>query len=341
LKEVCPGIFMITERSWLPQLRPTVNIFVIAGSDGLVFDAGYGNRRTVKQFVKHFHRIGEICRDRGEQFSVRRVLVSHAHPDHFAGAWRLRKELGLAVLLARTTAELIRSRRAYRRSYNARKLEQEFLGRSLVKRVLLAVTGPATSRVYELLYGTRFVPDPDEIIPEQGTIGINGEAWSVLPSPGHSNDHISLYDPARGVLLSGDNVLGKIITWLGPPRSDPAHYVQTLESFLGLPKLDIILGSHGSPVHQPERRINSIITWRKKRRDDVLTIVSKAGPSGITARGILEALYRRGGRVRMMIAEGWVLLTLHNLVEEEALQRFSVKGKVCYRAAPGTLIRPL
>ena len=80
MKEVCPGIFMITERSWLPQLRPTVNIFVIAGSDGLVFDAGYGNRRTVKQFVKHFHRIGEICRDRGEQFSVRRVLVSHAHP---------------------------------------------------------------------------------------------------------------------------------------------------------------------------------------------------------------------------------------------------------------------
>ena len=203
-----------------------------------------------------------------------------------------------------------------------------------MKRVLLAVTGPITSRAYELLYGTRFVPDPDEIIPEQGAISINGEAWRVLPSPGHSTDHISLYDPVRGVLLSGDNVLGKIITWLGPPRSDPAQYVQTLESFLGLPKLDIILGSHGSPVHQPGRRINSIITWRKKRRDDVLTIVSKAGSSGITARGILEALYRRGGRVRMMIAEGWVLITLLDLMEEGIIQRFPLKGKVNFRAVP-------
>lgn len=325
---------MITERSWLPQLRPTVNIFVIAGSDGLVFDAGYGNRRTVKQFMKHFYRIGEICRDRGEQFSVRRVLVSHAHPDHFAGAWRLRKELGLAVLLTRKTAELIRGRRAYRISYNARKLEQELLGRSLVKRVLLAVTGPATSRAYELLYGTRFVPDPDGIVPEDGPISINGEPWRVLPSPGHSSDHISLYDPGRGVLLSGDNVLGKIITWLGPPRSDPALYVQTLESFLGLPRLEIILGSHGSPVHQPVRRIKGIINWRKKRRDDVLAIVSKAGPSGITARGIIEALYRRGGAVLRFMAEGWVLLTLRHLLEEGAVQRFPVKGKIYYRSAP-------
>ncbi len=325
---------MITERSWLPQLRPTVNIFVIAGSDGLIFDAGYGNRKTVKLFVEQFRRIGETCRDRGEPFSVRRVLVSHAHPDHFAGIWRLRKELGLAVLLTRKTADIIRKRRTYRKSFDARKIEQELLGRSLIKRVLLAVIGPITSRAYELLYGTRFVPDPDEIIPEQGAISINGESWSVLPSPGHSEDHISLYDPVRGVLLAGDNVLEKIITWLGPPRSDPAQYVRTLESYLALPKLDVILGAHGGPVRQPERRINGIITWRKKRRDDVLTVISKAGSAGITARGILETLYRRGGRVRMMIAEGWVLLSLRNLMEEGIIQRFSDSGKVFFRAVP-------
>lgn len=31
---------MITEQSWLTQFRPTVNIYVITGIDGLVFDAG-------------------------------------------------------------------------------------------------------------------------------------------------------------------------------------------------------------------------------------------------------------------------------------------------------------
>jgi len=60
-----------------------------------------------------------------------------------------------------------------------------------------------------------------------------------------------------------------------------------------------------------------------------------AGPSGITARGILEALYRRGGRVRIMIAEGWVLLTLHSLAEEGVVRRFAVKGKIFFSAVPG------
>lgn len=201
LKEVCPGIFMVTERSWLPQFRPTVNLYVITGTDGLVFDAGYGNRNTIRLFVKEFHRIGEICRDRGEPCSVRRILVSHAHPDHFAGLRRLRKELGLSVLLTRPVAELISSRRAYRTSYDARYMENELLGRSLMKRALLAVTAPLASMAYELLYGTNFVPDPDGIIDERGSISINGEAWSIFPSPGHSTDHISLYDPARGSSL--------------------------------------------------------------------------------------------------------------------------------------------
>lgn len=330
LKEVCHGIFMITERSPLPRIRPTVNIFVIAGGDGLVFDAGYGNRKTVSLFVRQFRRIEEICRERGDPFSVRRILVSHSHPDHFAGLWRLRRELGLSVLLTRKTADVVRTLRTYRESFDAHRLEYELLGRPPMKRMVRSLTG----RAYELLYGTHGMPDPDEIVPEQGTININGETWSLIPSPGHSDDHISLYDPARGVLLAGDNVLGKIITWLGPPRSDPALYVRTLEAFLRLPKLDIILGSHGSPVHQPEHRIRSIISWRKKRREDVLAVVRQAGPSGVTARGILEKLYHRGGAVQMMMAEGWVMLTLVNLMEEGAVLRIEDRGKVFFRALP-------
>ena len=323
---------MITERGWLPQLRPKVNIYVITGTDGLIFDAGYGNRGAVKLFVKQFHRIEKICRDRCQPCSVRRILISHAHPDHFSGLRRIRKELGLSIVLTRPMAELIGRRRVYRALYNSRRIENALLGRSLIKRAMIAATAPLTSLGYELLYGTSFIPDPDQIIDEEGDIGINGERWSIFLSPGHSAEHISLYDPSRGVLLAGDNVLEKIITWLGPPRSDPAVYVQSLEKYLALPKLDIILGSHGMPVRQPARRINSIISWRKKRTGDVLSIVRKAGPAGVTAREILKRLYRRGGTVLMMMAEGWVLLVLQNLLEDGTILSYSAGGNVYFYA---------
>ena len=332
-REVSPGIFMVTERGPFPRLRPTVNLYVIAGHDGLVLDAGYGNRKTVRLFVKEFRRIERICRDRGETFSVKRILLSHAHPDHFAGLRRIRKELGLSVLLTRQAAAIIRSRRAYRSSYDARWTENALLGRPLLARALLALSAPLSSLAYELLYGTGFIPDPDVVIGERGSIPVNGESWRIFPSPGHSSDHVSLYDPARGVLFAGDNVLEKIITWLGPPRSDPAAYVRSLEEYRALPGLALILGSHGGPVSRPARRINAIIGWRKSRIGDVVSVVRKAGPAGITARGIIETLYRRGGPVLRMMAEGWVLLTLRNLMEEGAIWSFSAKGRVLFRAA--------
>lgn len=326
---------MITERSRLPRLRPKVNIFIITGTDGLVFDAGYGNRGAVKSFVRQFRRIEEICRKRGLPCSVRRILVSHAHPDHFSGLRRIRKALGLSIVLTRPIAELIGRRGAYRAQYNARRIENALLGRSMIQRAIVAATAPLASLAYEILYGTSFVSDPDEIIDEEGNIIVNGETWRVFPSPGHSAEHISLYDPSRGVLLAGDNVLETIITWLGPPRSDPDLYIRSLEKYLALPNLDIILGSHGKPVLQPERRINSIIGWRKKRTGDVLSIVGKAGPAGVTARGILKRLYRRSGAVTMMMAEGWVLLVLQSLLEAGAILSYSAGGNV-YFFVPGS-----
>jgi len=52
MEEVIPGIFLIKEKSGFERIKPSENIFVIAGPDGLIFDAGFGNKKVVKLFIK-------------------------------------------------------------------------------------------------------------------------------------------------------------------------------------------------------------------------------------------------------------------------------------------------
>lgn len=46
MKEVYPGIFFIRESGGMLGIaKPPENIYVLAGNDGLIFDAGYGTKR--------------------------------------------------------------------------------------------------------------------------------------------------------------------------------------------------------------------------------------------------------------------------------------------------------
>ena len=223
MREMQHGVFMVTERGGWGPLRPPVNIYVIAGEDGLVYDAGYGTKGSVRYLAGQIRLIEGHCRNRGEACSITRVLPSHSHPDHFSGLAGLREELGLRVVLTRAMAELIGTREAYRESYRTERSGNENLLASIVRERVLR---PAESLFYEAVYGTRFVPDPDDLIDDDGVMEIGGRAWRVIASPGHSPDHLSLYNEESGILLGGDNVLRSVTTWLGPPKSDLQVYIR-------------------------------------------------------------------------------------------------------------------
>jgi glyoxylase-like metal-dependent hydrolase (beta-lactamase superfamily II) len=183
--------------------------------------------------------------------------------------------------------------------------------------------------MFRFLLGTRFVPDPDRVIEEDGELVINNETWRVMPTPGHSFDHISLYHPGRGILLGGDNVLMEVTPWLGPPWSNLKDYIKSLESMLELPGLSVILPAHGSIIHEPRKRIELLIHWRRKRLQDILDIVRQSGEKGISSAEALDTIYGRMNAYRRFMARGWVVLSLSCLEKE---------GRV-YSRGPGRDIR--
>ena len=312
MEEVYPDIFMITETGALGALMPPVNLYVLAGDDGLIFDTGYGRGKILAHLGKELDRIKALVTSRGGRFAITRALPSHTHPDHVSGLPFLKKAWGIRSLLTEKMAASMASRKHY---YKISADDNPGGGlERLGTRFVLKYFQPA-------LLGTRYTPDPDERIADDATLSINGQPWRVMPAPGHCDDHIFLYNQDKGILFSGDNIMRSVTTWLGPPRSDLAAYVRTLEAVLALPNLSLILSAHGSPITDPVRRIEELLAHRQERTRELLTVVQNSGGKGLTLKEILKQLYAGAEARKRPFAEGWVRLTLEHLEKQGKIVR--------------------
>ncbi|ABW67273.1 beta-lactamase domain protein [Desulfosudis oleivorans Hxd3] len=312
MQEVAPNIFMITEQGAMGALMPPVNLYVLAGSDGLVFDTGYGRKAILEHLAKEMERIQAVMAARGTPFAVTRALPSHSHPDHFSGLGYLKKRFGIQSMLTPKMAVNLDPARYRRRALAYWKYDIG-LRKKMTLTAYLAV-------IQSLLLGTTFIDRPDTFVEENSQLTINDEPWQILPAPGHWDDHVALYSEDRGILFSGDTILRSITTWLGPPLSSISAYTQTLERILALPKLDLILSAHGSPIREPRQRIRQILAHRAQRTADVLAVIAQTSGRGATINEIAGALYRDEHAQKRNLADGWIILTLEELAREEKIE---------------------
>lgn len=82
---------------------------------------------------------------------------------------------------------------------------------------------------------------PFQILPER--LPVHSGELLVIPSPGHCDDHVVLYDPKEKVLLAGDAFMG---TYFATPNPDvdSRKWLDTLERLLEL-EIDILVEGHG------------------------------------------------------------------------------------------------
>lgn len=320
MKEIYPNIFCITEKGSLGAIKPPENIYILAGKNGLIFDAGYGSNRDISQVFNAIKRIYQIYQKKGRGIHIERILPSHAHPDHIAGLKKLKKKLGLKILLTKRMHSIIKTPHSFFRSHVANTIHDLLYTQGGGITLLNLFQQLSWYILYRFVYGLKFIEDSDGYIPENGKILINGEEWKIIHSPGHAPDHISLYNSQKGILLAGDNILRSITTWLGPPNSDIKAYMETLLKLKSLENLRIILPAHGSPILHPKERINEIITHRKKREKLVHELVKENSQEGITPTQILQRIYPGANIMFYRLARGWVCLTLKLLEEKGKIQ---------------------
>ena len=333
ITEVAPDIFRIGQkkRSWIAPF--SVNVYVIAGEDGLVFDAGLGGRKACDRMVSQIRDIEALMEQRGKPCRITRLLVSHGHWDHFSGAAGLRDRLGLRILANSRTARTMASRKNYRRSFRG---ETALIhdGRSWFFRTCAALGQYILDTLFFQAFRVRFVPGPVETVSDRQILTIGDSAWELRLMPGHCDDDMVLVNHEQGVLLCGDIVLRAVNTWLGPPRSNLANYMKSLELIAAIPGLRLILPAHGSPVTEPYKRLREASEHRKKRTLELLRFIQKKGKKGAAFDHIFHNFYPALGYTERIIARGWILVTLMDLMERGLIVTEIVKKKKIFRACP-------
>jgi glyoxylase-like metal-dependent hydrolase (beta-lactamase superfamily II)/8-oxo-dGTP pyrophosphatase MutT (NUDIX family) len=128
----------------------------------------------------------------------------------------------------------------------------------------------------------RFINDND-VITLDGEPGIRLRA---LHTPGHALGHLCFHDEDRGVLMTGDNIVGLGSVLIDPPQGNMRDYLDSLERMRSLPNLTVLFGGHGPAIATPYQKIDEYISHRLEREKQILEAV-RAGltdPKEIVAR---------------------------------------------------------
>ncbi|MEV0847310.1 MBL fold metallo-hydrolase [Streptomyces sp. NPDC049954] len=186
---LAPGVTQI-------PLGSRVNVFAVAGDDGLTLvDAGMG-RKAPGQVLDALAGLGHRPSD------VRRIVLTHAHPDHVQAVPELRRATGAKVLIHEGDAGWLPVGRvpAGQRSTRAG---------SLLDRL-------------PLVHWTPF--EADGLLADGAVIEGSG-GLRVLHTPGHTPGHVVLFHEPGRTALVGDAVFHRGALSYGPEAmaADPAR----------------------------------------------------------------------------------------------------------------------
>jgi glyoxylase-like metal-dependent hydrolase (beta-lactamase superfamily II) len=175
-------------------------------------------------------------------------------------------------------------------------------------------------------YYTRLVPD----VPRRfhrlmhgQDVQIGGRPWRVIVGYGHAPEHVSLWCPTLGVLISGDMVLPRISTNVSvfdlEPEADPLPlYLDSLKAYDGLPADALVLPSHGRPFRGLHRRIAQQQAHHAERLAEVLAACVRPQ----SAYDLLPVLFHRKLDLHQLsFAMGESIAHLHALYFQGALTR--------------------
>ncbi len=166
-----------------------------------------------------------------------------------------------------------------------------------------------TAKILNDVHVDRFIED-GEIITLDGEPQLQLQA---MHTPGHARGHLCFHDALRGVLITGDNIVGFGSVLIDPADGHMRDYLNSLERMRSLPNLSVLFGGHGPAVATPYQKIDQYIAHRLEREQNIL----KAVQNGTTdPKQIVAEVYTDVSPKAYAMAERAVLAHLQKLREE-------------------------
>ncbi len=279
---IAEGILRLRVR--LPLALDHVNLWLCDDGDGwTIVDTGYGDAPT-RQVWRSL--LGGVLGHR----PVRRVLVTHFHPDHAGQAGWLCRETGAelwmsrtewlmhrAIALDTTEASVAATERCYRQAGLAEEIVARQVRRGNAYRQVVSEPPPTFTRIVAGQHLT-----------------LAGSTWQVLIGQGHAPEQVTLWCAERNLLIAADQILPRISpvvgVWPAEPQADPLRdFLDSLQQYRVLPETCDVLPSHGMPFTGLHARLTELAAHHDERLER--TLAACAMPA--SAAAVLQALFPR------------------------------------------------
>jgi len=175
-------------------------------------------------------------------------------------------------------------------------------------------------------------PEPTDRLHHGERVLLAKREWFVVHTPGHTVDHMCLWDPENGVLLTGDHVLPSITPHVSGVRKADSlkSYLATLDLVAELPDVQLGLPAHGHPFNDVPGRVNAIKEHHAERMELLRDAGLSIGPATVPALSHEVFPKRHWGTM----AESETFAHLEHLVHAGEAERWEEDGMLVYRMAP-------
>ncbi len=331
ITEIAPGVL----RSMLPANLPGlghVNCYLLEDERGLaIVDPGLPGPESYKALLKRLKVAGY------EVENVHTVIITHSHFDHFGGAERVKAEAG---------AEIV-THENFRVLWGGGERREHLGGAEGAGEERGTEEGDAPfwpEGEAKTPWGTdRKLPVKDEDLKRWKKMGIDDKKWFRTPAPtltladtevvklarrewvavftpGHTFDHLCLYDPEHGLMIFGDHVLPTITPHIAGAQEseDPlTEFFKSLEKMADYSDVKIALPAHGHPFEDLPGRAQEIIEHHEQRLDVIRKSAKELGQG--TVEEYMERLFKPRSWGTMAESETYAHL-LHLLEQGEVIK---------------------
>lgn len=361
--EVAPGVLRMQLPIWMPGLGH-VNMYGLVDDRGLsVVDPGLPGPQSWKALKKRLKTAGYNVND------IHTVVVTHSHPDHFGGAGRIAKSAGAALITHHAFStwtvkgpspqRALSEEQARRAEIEAAEYAQavdvgdeiptindpdvvhddtdetEATASPWGTRTPWGTTneGPPRKRRF-MIKAMRLLfvpPEPTWRVHHGDRVKLAGRDWFAVHTPGHTVDHVCLWDPETGTLLTGDHVLPSITPHVSGVRKADSlkSYLATLDLVAQLPS-KTGLPAHGHPFDDVPGRVNAIKEHHAERMELLRDAGLALGPATVVDLSHEVFPKRHWGTM----AESETFAHLEHLVHAGGAERWEEKGMLVYRMEP-------
>lgn len=255
-----------------------VNVYLIEEDPLTLIDAGPRDDASLEGLRSGLRLLGYKFSD------IKRIIISHAHADHYGLAQLIVEESGAAVYIHEWDAPAVSAEMDYG-SYRA----------------LLTLAGVPKETIdhmeagYEKFRGFAYPLARVETLRDEEEILFDHESLTVVHTPGHTPGSICLVRTSNRMVFASDTVL-KTITpnpVLSPDPIDPTRRFQSLGEYLvSLARIralapTVLKGGHGEDVTDYDEHFHRLYRFTNERQSKLLALLPKNGATAWEASMLL------------------------------------------------------